>query len=63
MRALQNHHKVKDITKKIKNTKRKVIKNHLGSLNILNQIEKNNKNFSHATMFFSTNNLRLLVRK
>lgn len=60
MRDLQNRRKVKNIAKQKKDIKKKVVKNYLDALNMLNRIGKKNQNSSYV-MFLSTNNLRSLA--
>ena len=62
MRDSRDFRKVKDIAKGKKDTERKVIMNHPDTLNMLNQIKKEDQNFSHA-MSSSTNILRPLAQK
>ncbi len=62
MRDLRDRRKVKDIAEGRRDSEGKVIKDYPDALDMLNRIEGEDENYSHA-MSSSTNNLRPLTRK
>lgn len=60
MRDFYNCGEVKNIVDQEWDYKRKIIKNYIYTLNILNRIGRKDENYSY-TMSLSTNNLYLLI--